>query len=459
MSEDPRAAEAGVLAFLGDLRGAAAAYERAGLTFQAAEAYVAAGEPAAALQALLRVPAEHPRHREACVAAVRLADEQDRVSLALENLLARFVRSGPLDDTEAEAFDRLSRLYERQGLRANAREALTKLVAFRPAFPEAAQRLKALPYPAASAPAALPPLPEPRSERREPKPPDAGTYQALDEEDIPIREGVTVGGRYRLEARIGSGGMAIVFRARDLEMDDLVAIKVFTQAVFDSETDARQRRELMLSRQLVHPNVVRVFEMGRAYGLRYMSQELLVGMTLAERLRGTPVSLAEGLGYLAQICAGLQATHDLGIVHRDVKPANCYIVTGGLLKLMDFGIARVRDAPGLTATGITAGTPAYMPPEQASDFRSAGPASDIYAVGVVAYKMFTRALPFDDPDPMRLLEMHRSELPRPPRLLNPTLPEELERIILRCLEKDPASRFSSCRELGSRVESLRAARS
>jgi serine/threonine-protein kinase len=205
----------------------------------------------------------------------------------------------------------------------------------------------------------------------------------------------------------------------------------------------------------VHPNVVRVFEMGRSHGFRYMTMELLEGSTLAERLRSSPPSLDEGLSYLAQACAGLQAAHDLGVIHRDVKPANCFIVKGGVLKLMDFGIAKVRDAPGLTDTGFIAGTPAYMAPEQATDFRAVTASTDLYSLGIMAYKMFTGTLPFDSDDPFRVIEAHRHEDPRPLRALNPELPQALDDIVLRCLEKTPERRFGSCRELGSRFEALR----
>jgi serine/threonine-protein kinase len=328
----------------------------------------------------------------------------------------------------------------------------------RPEYGEAAARLVA---PGAAAVPDLPDLPD-LPPVPPPAAPDAAAAHAAataepKEEERPVfRPGVVIAGRYKLEERVGAGGMSVVFRATDFDLGDEIALKVLTHAVFDPETDARLRRELMLSRQLLHPNVVRVFEMGLAQGFRYLTMELLVGHKLADRLHSGPIGLDEGLGYLAQACAGLQAAHDLGIVHRDVKPNNFFITEGHVLKVMDFGLAKVRGAQGLTASGVIGGTPAYMAPEQASDFRAVTPASDIYALGVVAYEMFTGALPFSHENPLSILIMHRETPPPPPRSRNPSLPDELESIILDCLQKDPARRITSCREMGRRVRALRA---
>ncbi|MBN2369342.1 MAG: serine/threonine protein kinase [Vicinamibacteria bacterium] len=438
----------------GEHGAAAEAYERAGDYLEAANARRSAGEATRALEDLVHVEHNDPRYRQACVLAIRLASEKNQPSLALENFLARFLHSAPQNDKEEAALLELVGLYERHGFVENASEALRKLVERRPDDLEARRRLDAL---VAPPPPELPDLPPLPAEDVVSSPPLA-QEDAVDrdtEEEPPFREGVVVGGRYRLEKRVGAGATSVVFRAVDLDLGDDVAVKVLTHAVFDPETDARLRRELMLSRQLIHPNVVRVFEMGLYRGFRYITMELLIGGRLSERFHSGTLSLAEGLDYLAQACAGLQAAHDLGIVHRDVKPSNCFIVRGGRLKVMDFGIAKVRDAPGLTTSGVIAGTPAYMAPEQATDFRTVTPSTDVYALGVLAFEMFTLTLPFSHPDPLQILLRHRDELPPPPRSINPSLPLELEKIILTCLEKSPARRFSSCRELGRRVEALR----
>jgi hypothetical protein len=436
----------------GDMIAAAEAYERAGDALEAAHAWRAAGETARASETLMHVARDDPHYRQACVLAIRLASERDQPSLALENFLPGFLRAAPQNDVESAALDSLARLYERHGHVENAVEVLRKLVAHRADDEVIASRLAALASPAPPALPDLPPLPVdvPAAVVPAEEPPTEGEDQGP-----PFREGVVIGGRYRLQQRIGAGSASVVFRATDLDLGDEVAVKVLTHAVFDIETDARLRRELMLSRQLIHPNIVRVYEMGLAHGFRYITMELLIGTRLAERIRSGPLPLSEGLDYLAQACAGLQAAHDLGIIHRDVKPTNCFIVQGGLLKVMDFSIAKVRDAPGLTASGVIAGTPAYMAPEQATDFRTVTPATDIYALGIMAFEMFTTSLPFVHPDPIQVLMKHRTELPPSPRLCNPSIPEELDRIILTCLEKIPSRRFTSCREMSRRIEALR----
>ena len=438
----------------GDLVGAAEVLERAGKYRDAAQARLDAGDRAAALADLVRLAPDTSGYREACELAIVTADELDRVSLALDSFLSRFVRHAPEGESEIAAFERLARLYERNGMVENAAEVYRKLSIVRPVYAETAQRLSASLLPAATELADLPPVPRaPRAPAEPELPPIDADGPAG--EAVLFRPGAVVAGRYRLDERIGKGGMAVVFRATDLDLGDEIAVKVFTQAVIDPESDARLRRELMLSRQLVHPNIVRVFEMGLAQGLRFLTLELLRGHKLTDRLHSGVLALDEGLDYLEQACRGLQAAHDLGVIHRDVKPGNSFVAKGGVLKVMDFGLAKVRHAPGLTATGVIGGTPAYMAPEQASDFRSVTAATDIYALGVVAYEMFTAMLPFRHDNPLTVLIMHREIPPPPPTSINPALPRELEAIILRCLEKAPERRFGSCRELEQRIAALR----
>jgi tetratricopeptide (TPR) repeat protein len=454
MSEDRRQAAAAAVA-AGDFRKAAEVYEQGGCLFEAGEALRAAGDLEGALAMLARLTSEDFSYRAGCRLAICLAVDLDRPSLQIENLLARFLRSAPQDDAEAESLSLLAALYERHGFVENAGEALRKVVAFRPNDGAAVRRLQALMGPALPELPDLPSLPEavPAVERT-----NAANPSETEEQEAPFREGTIVGGRYRLEQRVGVGAASVVFRATDLDLNDSLAVKVLTHAVFDPETDARLRRELILSRQLIHPNVVRCYDMGRSHGFRYITMELLVGTRLAERVHAGPLPLSEGLSYLAQACAGLQAAHELGIVHRDVKPSNCFVVQGGILKIMDFGIAKLRDAPGLTTSGVIAGTPAYMAPEQAVDFRKVTAATDIYALGVVAFEMFTASLPFVHHDPLQVLMMHRDQPPPALRSRNASLPGELERIILTALAKNPAARFSSCSEMGRRVEALRVER-
>jgi serine/threonine-protein kinase len=370
-----------------------------------------------------------------------------------ENLLAAFVRGGPQGDEEAAVFRALAQLYERHRIPENAVEVLEKLVAARPGDAEALAELAAL-RPAQGDLPELPELePEPPRAARPLAPPDTG---AADQEGEPaFRVGALIGERYRLDERIGSGGSSVVFRATDVLLGDKVAIKVLTHGVYDRETDERLRRELVLSRRIQHRNVVRLFDIGLAHGFRYISMELLSGVDLRSRMRGGELPLDEGLDYLIQACRGLEAAHAEGIVHRDVKPENCFITRGAVLKLMDFGLAKPQQASGITTTGIVAGTPAYMAPEQVMDFRKVSPSADIYSLGIVAYEMFTGRVPFDHAEPIPLMLMHVNDQPAPPRSRNPLISETLERIILDCLAKNPSARVASCSALGQRLQALR----
>jgi hypothetical protein len=437
---------------LGDVAGAAAVFEVGGHYYEAALAFERAGEPARCFENLLRVAPSHPSYRDACLRAVRLAPERGPLSLGFENLVASFVKGGPEAPAEIDAFLALAELYEREGFVENAVEALQRVIARQPGHDSAQRELLRLCV-------ATPPLPElpelPALDRARVDTPKT-RIQALDpQESTPFHVGATIAGRYKLEERIGAGGMSVVFRAEDLQLHDQVALKVFKQAALDVESDARLRRELSLSRLLVHPNVVQLYAIGLAYGMRYVTLELLTGSDLANRMHGEALALSEGLDYLVQACAGLAAAHDIGIVHRDVKPENCFITRDSRLKLMDFGIAKARDISGLTATGMVAGTPAYMAPEQVLNFSSVTAAADQYSLGIVAYEMFTAARPFRHSEPVPLMMLHTTEPPPPPRSLNPALPADLEQIILRCLAKEPQNRFASCRELQREFERLR----
>jgi serine/threonine protein kinase len=262
----------------------------------------------------------------------------------------------------------------------------------------------------------------------------------------------TVAGRYRLEQKLGQGALGTVFRATDLELGEAIALKIFAHPTHDPEANENFRQELKLTRQLTHPNVIRLFDIGIHQSHRFITMELLVGRDLKSVL-SRPLQTAQGLGYLVQACAGLQAAHDLGIVHRDVKPENFFVIESELLKVMDFGIAKQRDTSAIGSK--IAGTPEYMAPEQIQQFDSVGPSADLYALGAVAYEIFTGAPPFQHADPQLLLRMQLEALPEPPSARNPDVPGELEEIVLRLLEKAPSRRFASCRQLAAALEPIR----
>lgn len=266
--------------------------------------------------------------------------------------------------------------------------------------------------------------------------------------------GTILGDRYRLEEQIGQGGMGVVFRAQDLELSEQIALKIFKPLQVDEQALARFRQELQLSRQLVHPNIARLFDIGIYRGCRFLSMELLRGSDLKRILNG-PMRIDRGIDLLIQACAGLKAAHDRGIVHRDIKPENLFITTDGGLKILDFGIAKGQLAKGVTIAGMVAGTPEYISPEQIDNFTAVTPVSDLYSLGVVAYEMFTGRLPFQARELVPLLMMHINDAPPPPRSVLPSIPEPLEALILKLLAKKPEQRFPDGAALAGALENIR----
>jgi eukaryotic-like serine/threonine-protein kinase len=256
--------------------------------------------------------------------------------------------------------------------------------------------------------------------------------------------------RYEVLGPVGKGGMGVVYRARDRQLDEVVALKVLRSEVMKEDPTLldRFKQEIKLARRITHRNVLRTHDFGETAGTPYISMEYLEGVTLKDLLRSKgALPLGVGLRIAKQVCQGLEAAHQQGVVHRDIKPQNILILPEtGDLKIMDFGIARVSEmdagASGLTTAGTVMGTPDYIPPEQAqgnpADFRS-----DIYSLGVVLFEIFTGRMPFSGDTVMAVVLSHIQKPPPPPRSVNPKVPPDLEAIILRCLEKEPQRRYQS----------------
>ena len=257
----------------------------------------------------------------------------------------------------------------------------------------------------------------------------------------PLRE------RYELLGELGRGGMGIVYRARDRETGDVVALKVLQPDIAQRpEVIERFKAELLLARKITHKNVCRTYELLRfgdtaAIAMEYVEGESL--RTILSRLAG--VSLRSGLEWVRQICSALAEAHAQGVVHRDLKPENILLARDGAIKVMDFGIARSLEADA-TKTGTLIGTPAYMSPEQVEG-KPVDPRSDIYALGLIMHEMFTGQPAFQADTPVAVAMKRLHEAPPPPRSLEPDLPERLDRAIQKCLAKDPKKRFQSVPEL------------
>ena len=487
---------------LGRIGDAAQLFADAGAPFEAGQAYLELGDTGKALENLCRVPAEDAQYRVAAAMAVRLATNLNVLDFRFEHFIGSYVRSGPGNPAEVQVFDLLASLYDAHGFPENAREALQKVLAAQPSYPGARERLQRLDEqlrPSAMVARQvlsnadlhrkdLPDLPDlgdlpdlpggdgatvlrtdPELVRRvtgQMRNGSSGTQEVLAEAELIPEEapreapaakfevGATIAGRYRLEAKIGQGGMAAVFRAFDLELEENVALKVFNIEQTSDVLVSRFKQELKLSRQLIHPNIIRLYDIGAHDGHRYISMELLVGGSLKERMQ-QPIEFRTALGYLIQACHGLQAAHDAGVVHRDVKPDNFFVTADGILKVMDFGIAKQYATPGVTVAGSIAGTPLYMSPEQIGNFSAVTQLTDIYALGVCAYEMFTGQVPFFHAELVPLLMMHVNTAPVPPRQKNPHVPAALEAVILRSLAKDPAKRYQSCREMAQELSAIR----
>jgi len=267
--------------------------------------------------------------------------------------------------------------------------------------------------------------------------------QAESGEMAVIAPGALVASRYRVEHMLGQGGMGAVYSALDLELAEQVALKVLNQPSQSSSQLARFRQELKLTRRLAHPNIVRVHDLGVHGGQRFITMELLEGTELRQLIE-KGMELADTQHCMLQVAAGLDAAHAEGVVHRDIKPENLFITTEGVVKVMDFGIARSTAGDSVTRTGAMGGTLAYMSPEQAMDFSSVCAASDQYSLGVVAYEALTGQRPFQHRAIGQLLQMHANDPPRPLRELRSDLPQFVEEAVLRALAKRPEQRFPSC---------------
>jgi len=250
---------------------------------------------------------------------------------------------------------------------------------------------------------------------------------------------------YRIDHKIGRGGMSVVYRATDQHLGRAVALKFFTDSFHDEQLKRRFMREAQVASRLEHPNVCTVYTVeDTAEGHLFMVMPLLEGTTLDERLRADTLSVACALDYAVQIATGLQAAHDLGLVHRDVKPGNIFINQNDTIKLLDFGIVKWRaQQDDLTKPGTIMGTLSYMSPEQIRG-QNVDPRADVWALGVVLYEMIAGRRPFrEGHDFVTVLNAIVNDTPDPLGDYRDGLPAELEDVVAKALEKDPDDRFSS----------------
>ena len=261
-----------------------------------------------------------------------------------------------------------------------------------------------------------------------------------------LKEGVILGERYEIIARIGTGGMADVYKAQDRKLNRLVAVKVM-KAEFREDTGfvAKFQKEAQAAAKLAHPNVVNVYDVGEDRGLYYIVMELVEGITLKNYiLKKGKLSVKEATSIAIQVSLGLEAAHNRGIIHRDVKPQNIIISTDGKVKLSDFGIAKAMNSNTITANVM--GSVHYSSPEQVRGGNSDAK-SDIYSLGITMYEMVTGRVPFDGDSTVSIAIKHLQEEMIPPSRFTPDLPYSLEQIIMKCTQKNPERRYRNVGEL------------
>ncbi|MEO6325266.1 MAG: serine/threonine-protein kinase [Thermoanaerobaculia bacterium] len=262
--------------------------------------------------------------------------------------------------------------------------------------------------------------------------------------------------RYRYLGLLGRGGMGIVFKAEDADLDEVIAIKVLS-SLFQADSDgllARFKREISLNRKIKHPNVARLYDFGMSGSLPFITMEFVEGLDLSRRLADSgPFTPSRATAVLRQIALGASAAHQAGIVHRDIKPQNIMVDDDGAVAILDFGMARGSGGPILTLRGEAVGTPQYMSPEQARG-QAMDARSDIYSIGVIAFELLTGRLLFDGDSPLEVAMRQVEDRVPSERLTEHAVPPALSAIILCCLEKSPEKRFQTAADLEAHLALL-----
>ena len=269
--------------------------------------------------------------------------------------------------------------------------------------------------------------------------------------------GKKLDGRYEITELIGVGGMAEVYKGIDVIDNKTVAIKILKKEFAEKEEFLRRfRNESKAIAVLSHPNIVKIYDVGFSEKIQYIVMEYIDGITLKEYIEEEKVlTWKDTVHFVIQILRALQHAHDKGIVHRDIKPQNIMMFTDGTIKVMDFGIAKFASEQGKTATDQAIGSVHYISPEQASGSVTDAK-SDIYSVGAMMYEMLTGRKAFDSDNPVAIAVMHMHDIPERPRALNPDIPDGLEEIVLRAMEKAPEDRYQSTGEMIADIEAFKA---
>ncbi len=260
--------------------------------------------------------------------------------------------------------------------------------------------------------------------------------------------GTVLGGRYEIQKLLGMGGMGAVYKAHDLEVDRTVGLKVIRPDLAGNPAIlARFKQELVLARQVTHRNIIRIYDLNEAEGVKFITMEFIEGEDLRTILtREGKVSPKEAINIMRQSCSGLQAAHAEGVIHRDLKPSNIMRDGSGRVVIMDFGLAKTVQSDGMTQTGMMIGTMEYMSPEQAMG-AELDARSDLFTMGLIFYELLTGNIPFRAESAIASLVKRTQERAVPLSDVDPTIPPSLSLIAAKCLERDPKARYDTVQEL------------
>lgn len=270
-----------------------------------------------------------------------------------------------------------------------------------------------------------------------------------------LKRGSVFAGRYEIIEEIGKGGMGHVYRVEDTKAKEEVALKLIRPVIAtDKKTIERFRNELTTARKITHKNVCRMYDLGEERGRNYITMEYVSGQDVKGIIHQMgQLTVGKAVSIAKQICDGLAEAHNLGVVHRDIKPNNIMIDRGGNAKIMDFGIARAVKGKSITGSGVAIGTPQYMSPEQVEG-KEVDLRSDIYSLGILLYEMLTDKVPFEGDTPLTIGVKQKTEVPKDPKEYNERISEDLSRVILRCMAKDRENRYQNANELRADLDKL-----
>ncbi len=420
-------------------------------------AQAAREESVGALDALVQVPVSDPHYLDVADLVARLAFQHGlmsvRIALFLDPLLSGKGIEGR--QPEADTLYTLGRLHERIGFTEKASVAYAHALAIDPTHRAAAMRGARLTHPDMDLLEVVGDAFSLSLEMESSADDRASLVERVSTTTFefnlgPLRTGSVIAERFRLTEPLGEGGCGVVFAATDTERDGEVALKILRTGAGELRAVTRFEREIAISRGLDHPNVVKTLDSGVWRELHWIAMERLDGIDLGVLLRriGRPLPVRPALRVLREAAEGLDHAHERGVIHRDIKPSNIFVLRGTHhVKLLDFGLALAQNATRVTRVGTTLGSPRYMAPERLRGDERIGPWSDLYALGVVLYRMLTATMPFKEKDLPSLLQEIAEVTPLPPSSLNPNVPADLDALVEGMLAKDPDERTASASEL------------